>query len=204
MYMNITLETDSGDYHLLTKGVELSRNTDGLTCEIGLRRGGGTKFIMDALAKYGKKVHIAIDPYGSIEYEHKEGEVVRLDYTNQMRNECLSNLHAYAEQVQVPLLFWNLEDTEFFKRYSDGVPIYNQVKSIVNQYSFIHFDGPHAFKPLLAEIDFFKSRTPVGGCWCFDDVKGYYDHDAVEAEVLKLGFNLIEKGDKKALYQKVK
>lgn len=202
--MQIDLPTDSGDYHLLTKGVELAKEIPGLTCEIGLRRGGGTKFILDALQRHGIKTHIAIDPYGNIEYEHKEGEFVTLDYTNDMRDECLSNLHAYARQIQVPLLFWNLEDTEYFKRFGDGVPLYNKVKTIVNQYSFIHFDGPHAYEPLMVEIDFFKSRTPVGGCWCFDDVKGYYDHDAVEKVVLDSGFMLIEKGDKKALYQKVK
>lgn len=202
--MQINLETDSGEYHLLTKGVELSKNIEGLTCEIGLRRGGGTKFILDALNQHGKKVHIAIDPFGSIEYEHKEGEFVRLDYTNEMRDECLTNLYAYTRQLQIPFIFFNLEDTEFFNRYSDGVPVYAHEKKILNTYSFVHFDGPHAVKPLLDEIEFFKSRTPVGGCWCFDDVKNYYNHDAVEKVVLDLGFNLIEKGDKKALYQKVK
>lgn len=202
--MQIDLPTDSGDYHLLTKGVELSKNIEGLTCEIGLRRGGGTKFILDALQRFGKKVHIAIDPYGSIEYEHKEGEFVHLDYTNEMRDECLTNLYAYTRQLQIPFIFFNLEDTEFFKRYSDGVPVYANEKQILNTYSFVHYDGPHAVKPLLAEIDFFLPRTPNGGCWVFDDIRGYYDHDVIEKVLFKSGFVEIEKADKKALYQKVK
>lgn len=202
--MEINLPTDSGEYHMLTKGIELSRNVNGLTCEIGLRRGGGTKYILDALQRFGKKTHVAIDPYGNIEYEHKEGEIVTLDYTNEMRDECLQNLYAYTRQLSIPFIFFNLEDTEFFKRYADGVPVYNQKKQIVNQYSFVHYDGPHAVAPLQAEIDFFLPRTPVGACWVFDDVKRYYDHDIIEQRLFKEGFNLIEIGDHKGLYQKCK
>jgi hypothetical protein len=121
--MGYNLPTDSGDYYLLTKGVELSAHAEGLTCEIGLRTGGGTKHIMEALSKYRPgKVHIAIDPYGNILY---------------------------------------------------GVPVYNQVKTIWKTYSFVHFDGPHAFDSLMTEIDFFYKRITPGACWYFDDVKGY-------------------------------
>lgn len=201
MNHSIDLPGDSGDYQILTKGVELCRNVEGLTCEIGLRRGGGTKHIIDTLVQTGIKTHIAIDPYGSIEYEHKEGDFVRLDYTNQMRDECLSNLYAYTAINKVPFLFFNLEDTEFFKRYSDGMPVYSDVKRIEDKYSFVHFDGPHAVKPLHAEIDFFLPRTPVGACWVFDDVTNYYDHDNIEKRLFKEGFKLIEKGYHKALYQ---
>lgn len=197
----IELTGDSGDYHLITKGVELSKDAKGMTCEIGLRRGGGTKHIIDALVASGRKIHIAIDPYGSIAYEHKEGDFVRLDYTNEMRDECLSNLYAYTRQLGVSFLFFNLEDTEFFNRYADGVPVYSESKYLKTQYSFIHFDGPHAVKPLMAEIDFFLPRTPIGACWVFDDVMNYYDHALIEKRLFKLGFKLIEKGYHKALYQ---
>lgn len=200
----INLETDSGDYHLITKGIELCKDVQGMTCEIGLRRGGGTKYILDALGVHGTKVHIAVDPYGNIEYEHKEGEKVRLDYTNEMRDECLANLYAYTQQLRIPFIFFNLEDTEFFKRFGDGVPVYHLEKAIHNTYSFVHLDGPHAIEPLKTEIDFFLPRTPIGGVWCFDDIKRYYDHDVIEKILFKEGFVEIEKGDHKGLYQKVK
>jgi hypothetical protein len=97
--MVYNLPTDSGDYYLLTKGVELSAHAEGLTCEIGLRAGGGTKHIMEALSKYRPgKVHIAIDPYGKILYERKEKDFFRLDYTNEMRDECLFNLYGFAKE----------------------------------------------------------------------------------------------------------
>ncbi len=202
MHNNIQLPGDSADYHLLTKGVELSAHVPGLTCEIGLRRGGGTKHIIDALAIHAPhKVHVAIDPYGHIPYEHKEGQVVQLDYTNDMRDECLANLYQYTREKKINLQFHNLEDTEFFKRYADGVPVYNVEKRIETKYSFVHFDGPHCDKALRLEIGFFEERMSPGGCWVFDDVTGYYDHDRLEKIIFALGFKLIEKTWHKALYQ---
>lgn len=198
----INLPGDSGDYRLLTQGVHMSASVAGMTCEIGLRLGGGTKHIIDALALHApSKVHIAIDPYGHIPYEHKEGQPVRLDYTNEMRDECLANLYAYVKEKKINFQFFNLEDTEFFKRYADGVPVYNLNKTIERNYSFVHFDGPHAVSPLLTEIDFFIEKALPGTCWCFDDVTGYYDHDVIEKVLFDLGFKLIEKTWHKALYQ---
>ncbi len=202
MNNNIDLPGDSADYHLLTKGIELSANVNGLTCEIGLRRGGGTKHIIDAIAQYCPgKTHIAIDPYGHIPYEHKEGQVVQLDYTNDMRDECLSNLYQYTRQKQVPFIFFNLEDTEFFKRFADGVPTYNIDVTVWRKYSFVHFDGPHAMDPILQEVKFFRDRIAPGACWVFDDVVGYYDHDCLELGLFEIGFKLIDKTRHKALYQ---
>ncbi len=198
----IELTTDSGDYHLLTKGVELSAAVAGMTCEIGLRRGGGTKFILDALKIHAPhKIHIAIDPYGHIEYEHKQDQRVRLDYTNEMRDECLANLYQYTRQKKQQFLFFCLEDTEFFNRYEDGVPVYNITKTIESKYSFVHFDGPHSVNPLLAEIQFFTTRIDKDACFVFDDVNGYYDHEQVERVLFISGFKLIQKTYHKALYQ---
>ena len=198
----IDLTTDSGDYHLLSNGVELSKGVEGMTCEIGLRRGGGTKFILDASKIHSPdKVHIAIDPYGSIEYELKENVKVRLDYTNEMRDECLHNLYEYTRQTQQQFIFINLEDTEFFKRYADGVPIYSIEKKIINKYSFVHFDGPHAIRPLSIEIEFFIKRIDKGACFVFDDIVGYYDIDFIEKLLFEANFSVIEKTHHKGLYQ---
>lgn len=199
-----SLPGDSEDYRLLHDGVKLSANVRGFTCELGVRRGGGSGVIMRAIKQYSPhKIHIAVDPYGHIEYEHKEGEVVRLDYTNKMKTECLKNLYAYSDLIDVPVLFFNVEDTEFFNRYPDGIPIYDNVKMVQKEYSMVHYDAAHAHLPLLTEINFFKEKTPPGGCWVFDDITNFYDHDAIEEHVLSLDFVLIEKTKRKALYQKI-
>lgn len=196
------LPGDSADYHLLTKGVIMSAGTQGLSCEIGLRRGGGSKHIIDTISSAcPSKVHIAIDPYGSIEYEHKEGQRVRLDYTNDMMADCMSNIYGYAKERKVQFYFYPLEDTEFFYKFGAGVPVYNEVKRVINHYSFVHYDGPHAVVPLLAEITFFQNRCLPGSCWVFDDVTGYYDHDSIERYLFSMHWKLIEKTHHKALYQ---
>jgi len=197
-----TLPGDSSDYHLLTKGVELSKDVVGMTCEIGLRLGGGTKYIVDAIsANCPGKVHIAIDPYGHIEYNNKEGSICRLDYTNEMRDTCLGNLYPYVASKGVQFLFFNLEDTEFFNRYADGVPVYRLEKTLETKYSFIHFDGPHAVDPLKEELDFFIPRASKGAIFAFDDITDYYDHSEIEAILFNAGFVLIEKTFHKGIYR---
>lgn len=196
-----TLPGDSSDYHLLTKGVELSKDVAGMTCEIGLRLGGGTKYIVDALAEHCPgKVHIALDPYGHIEYNNKEGSICRLDYTNEMRDTCLGNLYPYVAAKGIHFLFFNLEDTEFFRRYADGVPVYRLEKTLETKYSFIHFDGPHALAPLQEELSFFIPRAAKGAVFAFDDLS-YYDHSIIENLLFEAGFVLIEKTFHKGIYR---
>lgn len=132
--------TDSSEYSILSNAVDMIKNIEGLTCEIGLREGGSTKIILDSLKNNGvQKTHIAIDPYGNIEYRLKENEVHRMDYTNQMKNKTLYNLYKYCDENNLECLYFPLEDVEFFKRYSDGVPVYNQYKQIINTYSLVFF-----------------------------------------------------------------
>lgn len=211
---SIQLPGDSWDYELLTEGVRLSKDVAGLTCEIGLRRGGGSKYIIDAIAEYcPDKTHIAIDPYGNIPYEHKEGHIVTLDYTNEMYVDAMVNLFGYAREKKVHVLFFPLEDTEFFDRFKDFVPVYDNKKHKEFKYSFVHFDGPHSLESVLIEVDFFLGKdtgrrgTPriaTGTCFCFDDVNKddlYYEHILVDNYLKKESFKLIKWADRKALYQ---
>jgi hypothetical protein len=94
-----------------------------------------------------------------------------------------------------------MEDTEFFMRFEDGVPVYNEYKQILKDYALVFFDGPHDVPSVLKEISFFSSRTPVGGIWVFDDIT-YYDHDVVEKVIFNLGFQPMEKTLVKASYKK--
>lgn len=195
------LPPDSRNYEVLTEGIEKVKDIDGLTCEIGLRRAGGTKYILDAIKATGQqKVHIAVDPYGNIEFH--EGNIAhRLDYTNEMRDECLFNLYAYTMQNKMPFVFFNLEDTEFFARFADGVPVYNEYKTIINTYAFVHFDGPHTVAALQDEIAFFDPRSVVGSVWVFDDVK-LYDHNEIHTYLKTLNWKLYRTTERKWAYIK--
>lgn len=201
-YIEAELPTDSQNYEVITEGVRRVAGIPGMTCEIGLRRGGGSKYIIDALLDTSqRKVHIAIDPYGNIEYADTDDHITRFDYTNDMRDECLANMHFYCRQRGQSFIFFNLEDTEFFARFADGVPVYNKTKTIETQYSFVHFDGPHAVVPLLHEVAFFHERTPQGAVFVFDDV-GQYDHARVHTYLTSIGWEAFRTTPRKWAYYK--
>ena len=70
------IEGDSIEYELITKEIEKLHLEDTvLTCEIGLRRGLGSKTIMDAVIAKGvlQYRHLAVDPYGNLDYKHPSG-----------------------------------------------------------------------------------------------------------------------------------
>lgn len=200
------LPTDSSEYEILASAAIAIRGLEptALTCEIGLRAGGGSRHIIEALVESEQRyrTHIAIDPYGNIEYETSEGLVTRHDYTNHMRNQCMQELYQYATEKDINVLVFLLEDTEFFNRFSDGVPIYQEVKRLATHYALVHFDGPHAKEPLQKEIDFFVPRIIHGGMFVFDDINNY-NHQEVEEALLPRGFELVERGSNKASYRHV-
>ena len=205
MFLNIVdLPTDSLEYETLYEAAQSIKNVKGMTCELGVRRGGGTKVIIDGLLNNGDlhRQHVCVDPYGNIDYPRgDEGEIIHQDYHNQMRNDCLKNIWAYVQNLPVNLHFFVLEDTEFFKRYGDGIPVYNNFKSIMNEYALVHFDGPHASHVLYPEIDFFKTRVNTGSMFVFDDILEY-NHDKVEEYLINDGWKLVKKGQRKASYVK--
>jgi cephalosporin hydroxylase len=63
--------TDSQEYEILTHAVSKVGNTPGAIVEIGTRRGGSAKMIIDVLAENGNtdRSMFCIDPYGNIEIE---------------------------------------------------------------------------------------------------------------------------------------
>ena len=148
------------------------------------------------------KIHIAIDPFGNIDYEHWEYKKEKLNYTNSMKNEMLKNLYTYCSLNNMECLYFPLEDTEFFKRYADGVPIYNENKYIVNTYSLVFFDGPHTTKLVKDEFDFFYDKIPKYGIVVFDDINQYPHMKNLDNYIKEKGFEILEQGNCKISYIK--
>jgi len=205
--MNNKLVCDSKDYELITRAIKaIPSDKEGMTCEIGLRRGGGTEYIMDMLSKssFPHKVHVGVDPYGDISYAKRDTALdTHMDYTNNMRNESIGPIYACAKELGINFIFINLEDGEFFNRYSDGVPVYSEIKSVLSEYIFVHIDGPHQYDIVNNEFLWFDERMTKGATMVFDDVN-YYDHNKLETYILANGWNLLEKTSHKASYQKGK
>jgi hypothetical protein len=218
---------DSQEYEILANAALAAKGTPGAVVEIGTRRGGSAKLIIDAMHGNGdsNRPMFCIDPYGNIDLEitninasihypnqyKVEGDPMskddsfktKFDYTNDMRNRIIPSLYYYAYQHGFDFTFFCLEDHEFFKRYPDGVPVYNEVKSLMNEYAFVFFDGPHTNEAVQEELDFFLPRTPVGGVYVFDDI-WMYDHDKFEQLMFDNGFEILEKQKIKASYKKTK
>lgn len=194
------LSKDGKEYEVLTNAVK-HVSCEGLSLEIGLRRGGGSIEIMKNLPTK-QKIHIAVDPYGHLPYEnHDNREAKKMDYTNKMRNNSLSLLYSKSEELGVNFIFFNLSDDDYFESFSGGVPVYDDKRTLMSNYAFVHFDGPHTKEIVLKEFLWINGRTSKGSVIVFDDIN-HYDHDSVEKEILSRGWSILEKKKVKAAYKK--
>jgi hypothetical protein len=144
-----------------------------------------------------KRIHVGIDPFGNIEFYHphaKNGEKMRSDWTNRMKQESLPALFEFCNQREYEFIFFNIESTEFFNRFSDGVPVYNEYKRLVNEYALVYFDAPPSpdGATKIEEAEFFRTRTPKGGMFVFDDVKIYNHQPLHDKLVNEWGFALVD------------
>jgi hypothetical protein len=190
---------DSSEYEFFDEAIQLLKNPIGVSVEIGVRRGMGTKCIIDAYRKYHPNIsltHLGIDPYGNILYRTSDSDKGgRLDYTNKMKQDAL--LAIIKDYPEFNLI--NLEDSEFFKRYADGYPIYNYEKKLLTQYETVHFDGPHDTESVMKEVNFFLDRRPKQCVYIFDDIDTH-DIDKIGEHLIWNGFKQFKKGNRKAVY----
>jgi hypothetical protein len=87
------IKGDSKEYEVFEEAIKQLTNPIGATVEIGVRRGMGSKLIIDSFRKHHPNVklnHLGIDPYGNIEYNPMEAHKnIRLDYTNDMKRDAI-------------------------------------------------------------------------------------------------------------------
>lgn len=202
--MNLSIDGDTTQeaYDLIKKYAKTIKGVEGLTCEIGVRRGLGSKFIVDGcLENDDKRTHICIDPYGNI-IMNSGNTVRRHDHTNQRKCECISALQSFAFKNNTNIIFFELEDEEFFKRFSDGIPVYEEEKKIINKYAFVHVDGPHSYDPVSKACEFFVSKMDKNAILVFDNTDEY-DHKKIEETYLSSFQFLEEFGSHKKFYRKL-
>lgn len=201
------LPTDSTEYELLIAAAKEASKVEGMSCELGLRRGGGTRMILDTFLEAGVyKNHVAVDPWGDIEYLTTEKNHVRLatDYTNSMRNTCMVELFTYYMDKPVNVKVENMTDEEFFKRFPDYVPFYDNKGRVDEKfYCIAHLDGPHDSDVVINEARFFSPRMKKGAMLVCDDTN-LYDHARAEKVILEeLGFEIAARGQRKLVYRKL-
>jgi len=200
------IEGDSKDYNLLTKAAErvsqLESKRPLLTAEIGIRRGLGTKIILEYTRPKdsGLHFHIGIDPYGDLNYPHyDDSEASVADYDSKMKAEHIKDF-ADKDNYQ----FLNMTDMKFFEKYFTGVLFYNKgAEYHLNTYHLVHFDGPHMTAAVVAETVFFAQRSVVGSVFVFDDWQKY-DSQLIKNVAASFGFEFITNGERKMIMERKK
>ena len=192
------IETDSAHYEELIIAIAETKDIPGATVEIGTRRGGSSLMIMQGNLGQ-KKPHISIDPYGNIDYHDVMG-IHKSDYTNHMKTQTMASLFAWSYENNYNFIFFNLEDTEFFKRFPDGVPVYEDDKRIENKFSLVFIDGPHHNQAVLDAFEYFQDKIAIGGQIVFDNYTSYDHNYAIEPRILNAGFTLRSTGVEKKSY----
>ena len=196
------IEGDSYDYELLDSAVKRIKNPTGSSFEIGVRRGGGSKTIIDAYRKYHPKltdlIHVGLDPYGNLPYNFSETRKnsKNHDYSNLMKRETIKN---FARKYQ-EFHFVNLDTYEFFKRFSDGYPVYQKKKIIINKFEIVHFDGLHDLKNVTLEVEYFLRHLSEHTIFIFDDIDAF-DMEKIGMLLQNNNFKVFESKERKASFE---
>jgi len=192
---------DSLEYEFITEEIQkLKLNDIVLTCEIGLRRGFGSKTIMDAVISKGTVYyrHIAVDPYGNLNYQHyDDGVPTTADYTDYMKVETLIDLHKYTQ-----FAFFEFTDTYFFEVMKNGYPLSINGKTYLHdKYSVIHLDGPHTTLALNQQIQFCMRNMEDESLIIIDDHQTF-NMTTINWSLQKIGFKEVRRGDRKLIYKR--
>lgn len=200
-FMITNIEGDSYDYELLDSAVKRIKNPIGSSFEIGVRRGMGSKTIIDAYRKYHPNltdlIHVGLDPYGDLPYNFSETiKNAKSDYTNLMKRETIMN---FARKYQ-EFHFVNLDTYEFFKRFSDGYPVYQKKKIIINKFEIVHFDGLHDLKNVTLEVEYFLRHLSEHTIFIFDDIDSF-DMEKIGMLLQNNNFKVFESKERKASFE---
>jgi len=203
-----SFSVDSSSYEILQDAAESISDVPGLTMEIGVRAGGSSQMIIDGLLKNNKgmRTHVTIDPYGLLPYIYQEKSTIEWGcYSNEERDRAIPGLFLYCANTLVNFVYFQLTDTQFFKRFADGVPIYvDHKEEVINQYALVFFDGPHSLETIMAETVFFAERASPGAIFVYDDVTDeFYDHVKILDYLLLNGWQPRKSSRVKASYEKV-
>jgi hypothetical protein len=186
-------ETDGLHYDLLTRACEdITQNKiSGMIAEVGTRKGGSLSIIANKFVELNDtdRVIVSIDPYGDCLFFNGDGDKLPgyYDYSNKMRDETIPHLHLDLTKKGFNFIFMNMEDTEFFKRYPDGIPTYNNGKKMETKYALVFLDGPHNTEAVMNEVIYFAPRISEGGFIAFDNID-YYNHMKIDALVQMYDF----------------
>ena len=173
---------DSTEYELLQKWCDRKHFLKHLeyitSCEIGVREGMGSKIILDTLKP---NLHIGIDPYGNLNYQHYDHTPAYIcDYTDQMYEQMVQDFKDYNN-----FKVFKITDIDFMNRYHH-----------IGPFQLVHFDGPHMTKDVLREAIYFADKSAIGTRFIFDDYPKY-NMKLISDVLFHWNFKILENGQNK-------
>ena len=203
----MAIRGDSTEYDLLKKWCEtlpfFEEPKSVTTCEIGVREGLGSQVIMLATkARIGNKPyeHIAVDPYGSLEYEHFDNQKER-GLKWKQDGKWTDKPPVYPDEMRIQLVkdfnnnknfnFYHLTDIQFMN-------LFNSTKKI---FDLVHFDGPHKTMDVMREAIWFADKSRKGTRFIFDDC-GFFDIETTSKVLSYWNFHVFESGKNKVCLQR--
>ena len=190
----MAIEGDSIEYELLIQWCEklpfFEEPKSVTTCEIGVRKGLGSKLIINSIKKrIGNKPyeHIGIDPYNNLLYQHyDDGKEYQNDYTDEMRQEMVNDM---ADEKNFS--FHHLTDIQFMNVFANTNKIFD----------LVHFDGPHMTKDIIREAVWFADKSRKGTRFIFDDYTRFKITSVKEC-LKAWNFEPVEAGERKICFQR--
>lgn len=201
--MDLNLGIDSSDYDILREAAAQMPLGPYLAVEIGIREGGSSSMIMQAIAQRteiekDEILFIGVDRYGGLAQQHSETQSMVLDYTNAMRNRAIPSLYQIAEHLNVNFAFYNMDDDDFMDILDTfGISVFQKgQKKIYTEVAFCHFDGPHHSEMVLNEVIGIEPTTVPGAVFVFDDIP-LFDMKPTLEYLAPLGWTELRRGTNK-------
>ncbi len=180
------IKGDSTDYNLLEQWTKDFDCQGFATVEIGVREGLGSKIIMDNVKN--NYIHIGIDPYGNLEYQHYDDSgKYTCDYTDAMRDQLLKDMEAYKGRFTL----YNDTDIKFM----------NDRAHQNSRFAFVHFDGPHMTRDVITEVIWFVNRAAPRTRYVFDDFTKY-NMQLIRDMLKYYDFDILDEGKNKICLEK--
>ncbi len=162
------------------------KRIQGNTAELGVFRGGTSRYIADLMGKHGK-THYAIDSFDGLpEPKKQDGKVLKKIWKDR-GGDFFKYSYAKVEHYFKPLT--NIKIINGF--FPDCVT----VEMENDRYSFVHLDGD-IYQTTLDGLEFFWPRMNVGGIIAIDD------YGCRKTPGCKIAFDEYFKGNMPRIYDK--
>lgn len=158
-----------------------SQPEEGLAMEIGIRRGGTSFAMIQAIASSSKpnRPMLGCDPWGDLPYA-VGNRIEQPNYGEGFYQDAMISLSIVAKECNVFHHVMRLTSFDFMKIFDD-ITFYKNGKELSKKFSIVYLDGMHNVEAVSKELLWFKDRMLPGGMIIVDDTHeiAFSDHPTI-------------------------